>query len=250
MAGTHPGARSAHAGPEAPADAESRCVACHAANLHPIPLGHAFFEWRYSAHGREGVGCEKCHGGDPAGATAELAHRGVLPAADPASRIHPTRLAQTCGACHAEEAAAYTGSVHAREVAEKGRGATCTTCHGAMATSLPSPAELEARCSTCHESHYESKAALAMLAGAKRRLARTREEIQALHEGDPAWERNALERLDELARDYAGIQREWHTFHTPKVLQRARDLAELIEPIRDEARKHAELLARPDEPAP
>jgi hypothetical protein len=125
------------------------------------------------------------------------------------------------------------------------------TCHGAMAASLPSPAELEARCSTCHESPYESKAALVMLAGTKRRLARTRQEIEALHEGDPDWERNALERLDKLAREYASIQREWHTFHTPKVLRQTRDLLDLIKPIHDEAKKHAELLARPDaRPAP
>jgi len=239
------GAWAAEAQSPDPAHSENQCVACHAAGTDPIPLGHAFYEWRYSAHGREGVGCEKCHGGDPTVPSAEAAHRGVLPATDPASLVHPTRLAKTCGACHENESAAYAGSVHARQVAEKGRGATCLTCHGAMGASLPSPAELETRCSACHESPYESKAALAMLAGAKRRLARARQEITALHQADPAWERNALERLDELARRYAGIQREWHTFHTPKVLQQARDLDQLIEPIRDEAKKRAE-LARPE----
>jgi hypothetical protein len=232
-----------------PAPGASGCVSCHAAGSDPIPLGHAFYEWRYSAHGREGVGCEKCHGGDPTAETAEAAHQGVLPATDPASWVHPTRLAKTCGACHENESAAYAASVHARQVAERGRGATCLTCHGAMGASLPSPVELETRCSTCHESPYESKAALAMLAGAKRRLAHARGEIAALHEADPAWERNALERLDELARRYAAIQREWHTFHTPKVLQQARDLDALIAPIRDEAKQRARLGARP-EPSP
>lgn len=244
-----PGARATEPapGPQAqPAQPGNQCVSCHSGGSEPIPLGHAFYEWRYSAHGREGVGCEKCHGGDPTAADADAAHRGVLPAGDPASWVHPTRLAKTCGACHESESAAYAASVHARQVAEKGRGATCLTCHGAMGASLPSPAELETRCSTCHESPYESKAALAMLAGAKRRLARARSEITALHEADPAWERNALERLDELARRYAGIQREWHTFHTPKVLEQARDLDGLIGPIRDEARKRAELQARPE----
>jgi hypothetical protein len=241
------GLRAAEA--EAPARTESQCVACHAADPGPIQLGHSYYEWRYSAHGREDVGCEKCHGGDPTATSAEAAHRGVLPAADPASLVHPTRLATTCSACHAEESAAYAGSVHARQVAEKGRGATCTTCHGAMGASLPSPAELETRCSTCHESPYESKAALIMLAGAKRRLTRTRLDVVALHEADPAWERNALERLDALERSYADIQREWHTFHTPKVLQQARDLDQLVAPIRDEAKKRTELQTR-RKPAP
>jgi hypothetical protein len=237
-----PGARAAD---PAASDQQNQCVACHAASDDPIALGHAFHEWRYSAHGREGVGCEKCHGGDPAAADAEAAHHGVLPASDPASLVHPTRLARTCGACHEKESAAYAGSVHARQVAEAGRGATCLTCHGAMGASLPSPAELETRCAACHESPYESKAALAMLAGAKRRLAHARSEVAALHDADPAWERNAVERLDALAHRYAAIQREWHTFHTPKVLEQARDLDALIGPIRDEAKTRAALRARP-----
>jgi hypothetical protein len=221
----------------------SQCIACHEREAMPISLGHAFLEWRYSAHGR--TGCEKCHGGDPQATTAEAAHRGVLPAAEPESLVHPTRLATTCGACHEPEVKAYQGTVHAREVAEKGRGATCITCHGAMAASLPSPMELETRCSSCHADPHEAKNALIMLAASRKRLTRTRTDVDALREKDPAWHRNALERLDELEKHYAAVQLEWHTLHTRKVLERTRDLLELSRPIREEADKHAEILARP-----
>jgi hypothetical protein len=225
------------------AEAPSQCVACHEREQTPITLGHAFAEWRYSAHGE--VGCEKCHGGDPQATTAEAAHRGVLPATEPESWVHATKLAATCGACHAPQSKAYADTVHAREVAEKGRGATCMTCHGAMAASLPSPAELGSRCSTCHAESHEAKNALIMLAAARKRLTRTRNDVDALREKDPRWHRNAIERLEELEKHYAAVQLEWHTLHTRKVLERTRDLLELSRPIRDEADKHAEILARP-----
>lgn len=225
------------------ADPVNQCVACHEREQAPIALGHAFAEWRYSPH-RE-VGCEKCHGGDPSAVDAETAHRGVLPASEPESRVHATQLATTCGTCHEPETKAYTDTVHAREVAEKGRGATCLTCHGAMAASLPSPAELGSRCSTCHAESHEAKNALIMLAAARRRLTRTRTDVEALREKDPPWHRNAIERLDELEKHYAAVQLEWHTLHTRKVLERTRDLLDLSKPIRAEADKHAEILARP-----
>lgn len=221
----------------------NQCIACHERDAMPISLGHAFLEWRYSAHGR--TGCEKCHGGDPRETTAEAAHRGVLAASEPESLVHPTKLAATCGACHEAEAKSYRGTVHAREVAEKGRGATCLTCHGAMAASLPSPMELETRCASCHADSHDAKNALIMLAAARKRLTRTRADVDALREKDPTWHRNALERLDELEKHYAAVQLEWHTLLTRKVLEHTRDLLELSRPIREEADKHAEILARP-----
>lgn len=232
--------------PAGAAEPDDQCVACHEREQAPLALGHAFWEWKHSPHGE--VGCEKCHGGDPRATTAEAAHRGVLPASEPASLVHATKLAATCGVCHAKESEAYARTVHAREVAEKGRGATCLTCHNAMAASLPSPAELGSRCSTCHAKPYESRNALIMLSAAKQRLVRTRAAIDALAEKDPRWHRNALERFAELEKVYAAVQLEWHTFHTPKVLEQTRDLMELSRPIRDEAAKHAEILARPQEP--
>jgi cytochrome b subunit of formate dehydrogenase len=79
-------------------------------------------------------GCASCHG-----PIHELAG-----AADPASPIHPSRLADTCGGCHADPRMAersafrrlqpleaYRASVHALAIAGGDGGATCSSCHGA-----------------------------------------------------------------------------------------------------------------------
>jgi hypothetical protein len=118
------------------------CVACHENAVLPITLGHSFADWRTSPHGRADLGCEKCHGGDPGATTADDAHKGVLPADNPDSRVAPRNLPGTCGGCHTQELDWYNGTVHSRLLKEKHQGATCFTCHGALATGYPTPREL------------------------------------------------------------------------------------------------------------
>jgi hypothetical protein len=211
------------------------CVECHGSENLPISLGHSFDDWRASAHGRGGVGCEKCHGGDPSASDPEVAHRGVLPAAESGSLVNPVRLPATCGSCHAKEFAAFEDTVHARELKQHGRGATCTTCHGAMATSLPSPSELSARCGACHQKPVEARAALAVLASAKLRLRQAYRIVQETRSAHPEWYQGALERFHDLEREYRQIQLEWHAFETRKVLQNSEDVLKLAKALEEEA---------------
>ncbi len=213
----------------------NQCVACHQGDVLPIALGHSFQEWQGSAHGKAGVGCEKCHGGDPHAATAEVAHRSVLLASDPASLIHATRLPATCGACHPNELAAYAQTVHARELAAHGKGATCLTCHGAMAISYPSPTELAARCAVCHQKPMKAQAALAVLSTAKMQLWRTRHTLDASARSEASWRKEARPRLEALERDYRDIQLKWHTFAMDRVLQQSHDLIKLAKALDEEA---------------
>ena len=219
---------------------QNTCVQCHQREVLPITLGHSFPDWRASVHARGGVGCEKCHGGDAAAPTAEVAHRGVLPATDPASMVHPTRLPATCGNCHEKELAAFRGTVHARELSEKGAGATCFTCHEAMATSLPTGRELNARCNACHDKPVEVQTALSMVAMTKTKLYRTRRAMDGARAANPTWHERALERFHELERDYRAAQLKWHTFQTKEVLQDTRDLLKLADALSEEA----EVMAR------
>jgi hypothetical protein len=212
----------------------NHCVTCHETERLPISLGHSFEEWRASAHARGGVGCEKCHGGDPSSSDATLAHRGVLPASDAGSLVSPKHLSRTCGACHSKELEAYAGTVHAKEVAEHGRGATCFTCHGSMATSLPSPAELSARCGVCHKKPVQAQAALAVLATAKIRLYRTNRTLAAAKDADPAWQADARRRFHDLERTYRAIQLEWHTFAMEAVLHDTREVLKLTKLLDEE----------------
>ena len=50
---------------EGRAQSQSRCADCHFANPGSVSANH-LSEWDLSGHGRKNVGCETCHGGDPA----------------------------------------------------------------------------------------------------------------------------------------------------------------------------------------
>jgi hypothetical protein len=214
---------------------DDQCVKCHEGEVLPITLGHSFADWRTSVHAKGGVGCEKCHGGDPRAMNADAAHVGVKPASDPDSLVHPTRLPATCGACHPKELAAFEGTVHAKELAAKKSGATCFTCHDAMATSLPTARELSARCGACHDKPLEERAALAVLVSVKTQLYRTRKAVDAAKAANPKWHAGAVDRFHELEKDYHDVQIKWHTFATRDVLQESRELLKLSQGLADEA---------------
>lgn len=218
----------------------NQCVDCHEIEQQPISLGHSFAEWRASGHARAGVTCEKCHGGDPAAKTAAKAHEGVLAAAEKDSLVNPARLPSTCGGCHPTERNAFDKTVHATNLAREGRGATCSTCHGAMATSLPSPHELSTRCAVCHDRPLEVQAALVVLASTKRQLRRTLRTVEATRTSNPDWYARAMERFHGFERVFREIGIEWHTFDTRKVLQDSRDVLRLTNALDEEA----EIMAR------
>jgi hypothetical protein len=227
----------------APADESNQCIACHRAEVLPISLGHSFDDWRGSAHGRGGIGCEKCHGGNPDASDPDLAHRGVLPASESGSLVNPARIPSTCGTCHVKELAAFDSTPHARHLKSEGRGATCSTCHGAMATSLPSPHELSMRCATCHQKPVEAQAALVVFASSKLRLRRTHRTLQAMRSTHPQWTKKAMERFHDLERMHGQIEVEWHRLETRKVVKQSKDLLRLAENLQEEAQIQSERTA-------
>jgi hypothetical protein len=141
------------AGPPA-ASAQNRagdqCVACHERLPETTGVGHGFTAWRASRHGAAGVGCEACHGGNPAATNSAEAHVGVVRSSDPASTVYFRRIPDTCGRCHASEAGYFRSSVHYARLRSDGRGPNCVTCHGSMATSVLTPELVLRTCSACH----------------------------------------------------------------------------------------------------
>jgi hypothetical protein len=128
-----------------------RCATCHFANYLSVPGASHLSEWANSAHAREGVGCESCHGGDPNTVVPAEAHRGVVAPRLSWSSVAPANLPATCGACHKEELASFRRSPHYQPlVSGMANAPTCSTCHGAMTARVPSPAALEGRCRACH----------------------------------------------------------------------------------------------------
>jgi hypothetical protein len=129
----------------------SRCAECHFANMSSVPAPQHLGDWQQSPHGKRGIGCDKCHGGDPMTFQPAEAHRGVLNSDNPASPVNRANLVRTCAPCHERNATAFRGSLH--QVLLRGddaRAPTCVTCHGVMLARVPSPAALESRCAQCH----------------------------------------------------------------------------------------------------
>jgi hypothetical protein len=129
---------------------ESRCADCHIANPDAPGAAHVW-DWDRSAHGRNRVGCEKCHGGDPTTFERTRAHQEIRAKRDTASPLHWSNIARTCGTCHAGPFVAFQKSRH-HELARSGdrNAPTCVTCHGEVGALRPSPRALEGACARCH----------------------------------------------------------------------------------------------------
>ena len=132
------------------ASQQSRCADCHFSRP-AAPRQDHLSEWDHSAHSRNNVGCERCHGGD--GTTFEpfLAHRNILNSANPSSPVNRRNLPRTCGTCHAGPFVAFQKSQHFA-LLEKGddRVPVCSTCHGEAGNRRPSARALETQCAQCH----------------------------------------------------------------------------------------------------
>ncbi|MBC8329670.1 MAG: cytochrome c3 family protein [Planctomycetes bacterium] len=112
----------------------------------------------YEGHGKQVATCMDCHG----------THR-VLPVSDPRSEASKLRLTKTCMGCHedrelmsahgvnATAPADYRGSVHGRELLEKGNLASpgCVDCHGSHGAAPPRMGTIEMVCGHCHTPERE-----------------------------------------------------------------------------------------------
>ena len=78
--------------------ATNLCVDCHrreeTARAFPVWTRDQITHWYGAVHGREGVTCEQCHGGNPRAPVKEDAHEGVLSPRNPQSPLHYTKVAQ------------------------------------------------------------------------------------------------------------------------------------------------------------
>jgi hypothetical protein len=119
------------------------CAKCHAkqsatygASVHGLA----------TARGELGsANCKDCHDS-----------HSILPPTSPLSQLHYSRLAETCGSCHEQEAADVAASVHGRALTTGYREApTCTDCHSEHKVQKLSPRAGSSSsdiCSTCHAS--------------------------------------------------------------------------------------------------
>ncbi|HLC42754.1 MAG TPA: hypothetical protein VJO34_14160, partial [Methylomirabilota bacterium] len=97
--------------------------------------------------------CTSCH---PA--------HSIKPPSDPKSSVHPTRVAETCGGCHAnakymepykiptDQLQKYKGSIHWKTMSVKGdlSAPTCNDCHGNHGAAPPGISWVGNVCGQCH----------------------------------------------------------------------------------------------------
>jgi hypothetical protein len=142
------------------------CGRCHAdarfmKRYNPALRVDQVTEYATSVHGRrlrelnnpKVAVCTSCH---PAHA--------IRPRSDPASSVHPLKVAETCARCHADAAymaeyklptdqlQKYTHSVHWRTMSVKGDLAapTCNSCHGNHGAAPPGVSWVGNVCGQCH----------------------------------------------------------------------------------------------------
>jgi Cytochrome c554 and c-prime len=127
------------------------CVNCHSKDSLAPRSFQRYSEWHISTHKEKGVGCDKCHSGDPTAKDQSRAHIGVIKPTDPKSRLHLKNLPETCNVCHPGVVSSFVESLHYQKLKSSGMGPSCTTCHAHMATTvLHSPQETATLCAHCH----------------------------------------------------------------------------------------------------
>jgi predicted CXXCH cytochrome family protein len=118
-------------------------------------------EYATSVHGRK-----LREANDPKVATCVSCHpaHSIRPPSDPASTVHPLRVARTCGQCHADatymagrkvptdQLHRYTESVHWKAMSAKGdlSAPTCNDCHGNHGAAPPGVSWVGNVCGQCH----------------------------------------------------------------------------------------------------
>lgn len=227
---------------------DNSCVACHANELSSSNLSNRYLQWHLSVHKDEAVSCDKCHGGDPGTRNKEKSHTGVLPTADPKSKVNPANLVETCKACHTDVAAAFVGSTHAMKLKDSGIGPSCNTCHEHMASAvITSPPEGAALCAHCHA---DSGSTLPMRADIPVRAQEGMEAIERAN-GMVVWAQGLLDAAKERKVNVAAEEQDmiavddllkkskvaWHTFTLKDVKENADASFEKGVQVKDRLRK-------------
>ncbi len=137
----------------------SSCVVCHE---------DTWDEMKGSIHGQQGIGCHRCHGGDP---TKDDMEEAKAPGTGFIGVPDKKKIIEMCGSCHADvemmnfygvrtdQLARYKTSHHGKKLLLEGDTsvAACTDCHGTHdivkvddPNSRVYPSNLPGTCAKCH----------------------------------------------------------------------------------------------------
>ncbi len=200
------------------------CVVCHRHATGIAYVEHNYADWAKSVHATVGVGCDACHGGNPAAKDKANAHAGVIMSSVTSSPVYYTKLPETCGRCHEDILKAFRHSRHYEELNHTGRGPNCVTCHGAMANHILEPRMIQMTCTLCHRAPSGAQAALTSLNNAGVQLARLKRALAgAKADGVAAGPQNKA--YEEAQARYRETRIAWHAFDVPAVLNASQAIA-------------------------
>lgn len=201
--------------------ADNSCIECHSnENFYArFPKLYNYYrDWVASAHSQSGVTCDDCHGGNPKGNTALIAHRGIFPVSNRESSLYYSQQPATCGACHRDKQAEFEQSKHFQALETEANAApTCTTCHPAMNKRPTYHTIVLNACTTCHQSGNRQD--LPVIIEEAENLLRQINVAQGmigwarLHFSSHGWPGNSRENMQLLEERYEHIVDQVHRFN-------------------------------------
>jgi Cytochrome c3 len=131
--------------PEVTAQSDNSCVTCHRQQTDSKVL--TIFQT--STHGRSGIACDRCHGGDPSQAAKTKAHADHFIA-----KFDTPATLEMCGRCHRQPLEYFKASRHVAARPNAPR-LDCVECHGVHAIGAYSESFRWTQfCAGCHGLEY------------------------------------------------------------------------------------------------
>ena len=216
---------------------KNQCVECHKNDKVKKNeyVSHSFADWAQSPHGKSGVTCEACHGGQPTETDAAKAHLGVLRSTQSDSPVFYKNLPETCGKCHTDEKTAFLQSKHYQRLERTGKGPTCTTCHGVMKGTILTSKDLDQTCNLCHSKPAGAQDTLLLMSQSKELLEIADETVASLK----AQGKTVGNLEKELAAGHESLNKaehEWHTFDLKRVKRLAQEVFVHSREVRNQAK--------------
>jgi hypothetical protein len=209
-------------------DLDNSCVNCHSSSKFLVEnkkLYDYYQNWLRSAHFREGVECQDCHGGNPKKANKNDAHgsRAVRGASDPKSDINAKNIPKTCKKCHDDIYDAYQTSKHFKKLQKNGEGPNCVTCHGSLNVTVLKVNTVKATCEKCHNEEKDNSPEIPGKAETlleKYLIDRRLYRWVAAH--DPSTSKESTK--NDLGKRIGKLAALWHTFDLDEIRDTAQQL--------------------------
>ena len=217
------------------------CVDCHrrveTMRAFPVWARDQITHWYGAVHGRMGVTCEQCHGGDARAVDKDEAHQGVVSPRNPRSPLSYRNVPELCGKCHGDVYRQFTQSSHYQVLKAEHLAPSCTTCHGfEMDMDAVTPSQLARRCALCHNAERKlnpefegmARAALENTAEVERAIERAKMAVDFAREQglDPAIPAALVDNAHTRLRKTGEL---WHRFELEQFSREMEQIREVAD---------------------